>query len=238
MRVQKYLARSGVGSRRKCESLVAEGRVSIEGKGTCELGSRVEEGDRVIIDDRIIEPLEKRYFIINKPGGYVSVNRDQRGRKWVVDLVPEGRKMGLFPVGRLDMETTGLMILTNDGDISHEISHPSNMIRKEYEALIKGTWTQIELSRLLKSGVNIGDDRPVKDIRIISATLEDRRTRVTLSIHEGRKHVVRRIFHAIGSRVYELERLAIGGLRSEGLPVGGYREIEEGEIRSAVTQSI
>jgi 23S rRNA pseudouridine2605 synthase len=180
MRIQRFLARCGLGSRRSCERLVEEGRVSINDIIINEMGARVGDGDLVKVDGKLVTPSELRYFILNKPKGIISVNLDHKDRKYVVDLVPEGREMGLFPVGRLDLDTTGLLILTNDGNLANWIAHPRYGVTKEYIALIKGKWTLGDLRKVTRNGVRLDDGYLVKNIDIVKAMSEGSRTRVTL----------------------------------------------------------
>jgi len=226
IRVQKYLSRCGKGSRRACDGFVLEGRVSINGEKVIEPGTKVNEGDMVTFDGEKASLLDLRYFILNKPKGYISVNKDLKGRKWVVDLIEDARDSGCFPVGRLDLDTTGTMMITNDGELSFRISHPKFEIKKEYKALIKGVWSIDELKAAVKDGVEIDRGELVETIDILEAEREGDRTSVTLTIHEGRKHVVKRIFLSVGSRVYELERTAIGQLRTDDLDVGQWKEVD------------
>jgi 23S rRNA pseudouridine2605 synthase len=162
------------------------------------------------------------------------VNKDERGRRWVVDIVPGGRNMGLFPVGRLDLDTTGLMILTNDGDLANRISHPRYGLKKEYHALVKGKWNLDDLKKRLENGIELENGDIVTNVKILSAVLEGERTKVILRIHEGRKHVVKRIFLAMGSRVYQLERTGIGELELSKIDPDAYIEVSKTEILELV----
>ena len=225
IRLQRFLARCGMGSRRACEKLIEEGRVSINEKIISEMGARVEEEDVVQVDGKVVVSKELRYFILNKPKGAISVNMDHRDRKYVVDLIPSGREMGLFPVGRLDLDTTGLLIITNDGELANRIAHPRYGVGKEYVALIKGEWSLHDLRVSTESGVTLDDGYVVNNIDVLKASLEGTRTRVTIRIKEGRKHVVKRIFLSIGSRVYELHRSAIGDLILGDLQIGEFETI-------------
>ncbi|MGA1873800.1 MAG: pseudouridine synthase [Thermoplasmatota archaeon] len=230
VRLQKYLARCGLGSRRACERLIDEGRVELNGRIVTEPGMKVKGTDTVRVDDRNVSPVDLRYFIVNKPTGVISVDRDHKERVYVVDLVPGGRDMGLFPVGRLDLDTTGLMVLTNDGEMANLIAHPRYGVSKEYIALVKGNWKGNDLVEATSKGVRLDDGYLVRDITILRVITERSRTRVTLRIHEGKKHVVKRIFLSLGSRVYELHRSAIGGLRLGSLGEGEWRDISREEI--------
>lgn len=236
IRLQRFLARCGQGSRRSCEKLIAEGKVTINGEMVTEMGARVEEDDIVSVNGKIVTPKDLRYYIVNKPKGWISVDQDMRGRRYIVEIIPGGREMGLFPIGRLDLDTTGLMILTNDGDLANRVAHPRYVVDKEYVALVKGRWTKDELANRTRNGVRLEDGSRVDDIFILKAEPAGDRTEVTLRIHEGRKHVVKRIFLALDSRVYELQRNAIGGLRFPGSRNGEWKEIERSLIDSKIIE--
>jgi 23S rRNA pseudouridine2605 synthase len=195
-----------------------------------EPGHKVIHDDEVMVDDKLVIPEKKKYFLINKPKGYISVNLDMRGRPWVVDIIPGGRNMGLFPVGRLDLDTTGLMIITNDGDLANRISHPRFEIMKEYNALIKGRWDHSTLVKNLENGVDLENGDHISDIIVVSAETCGSNSRVKIGIHEGRKHVVKRIFLSLGSRVFELQRTRIGGLILPAIGQGDYLEVSREEI--------
>ena len=230
IRLQRYLSRCGLGSRRGCEELITQGRVSVDGEVVDELGSAIDEDSRVLLDGRKVTVLPHRYFMLNKPKGIICVRDDPRGRRWVVEMIPKEFRPGMFPVGRLDIDTTGLILITNDGDLSNRIAHPRYGVEKEYVALVKGNMTEGEL-KAMEEGVML-DTGMVKGIRIISFEHVEDRTSVTLRIHEGRYHVVKRIFLAVGSRVYELHRRGIGDLNVDDLDIGGWREIGKDLILS------
>lgn len=234
MRLQRYLALCGFGSRRRCEELISSGRVSVNGEIAVEPGTKVDASDLVELDGSRVNPKEFRYFLLNKPKGTICVDNDSRGRRYVVDLIPEGRSMGLFPVGRLDLDTKGLIIITNDGEIANRIAHPRFGIEKEYRSLVKGRWGKGELEIIASRGFMLDEGEPVKDVRILEVKPKGERSLVTLRIHEGRKHVVKRIFLSMGSRVYELERTAIGELYLGDIPPGEFREAARERIEKEV----
>ncbi|MGA1866044.1 MAG: pseudouridine synthase [Thermoplasmatota archaeon] len=234
IRLQRYLSRCGLGSRRACERIITDGRVSVNGSIVSKQGVRVGESDVVMVDGKAVSPEMLRYFLINKPPGTISVDQDLRGRRYIVDLIPGGREMGLFPVGRLDLDTSGLMILTNDGDLGNRIAHPRYCITKEYTALVKGIWCRKALIEASKDGVRIDDGSIVRDLEFLKAHPKGDMTIVTLRIHEGRKHVVKRIFLSLGSRVYELHRSAIGKLRVGGLREGEWKELKKDDILESI----
>ena len=225
VRLQKVLAQVGMGSRRACEELIAAGRVTVNGD-VAELGRRVQvERDTVAVDG---VPLSVRpglvHYLLNKPPGVVSTASDPQGRPTVVELVPAEPRV--FPVGRLDADTEGLMLLTNDGDLAHHLSHPRYGVDKEYVAMVRGTPTPAELRRL-REGVDLDDGRtaPAK-----VALLPPNQVRIT--IHEGRNRQVRRMCEAVGHPVERLVRIRIGTLTDRRLRPGTWRLLTAGEVRS------
>ena len=227
-RLQKVLARTGLGSRRTCEELIAEGRVTVNGE-VAELGRRVDpEVDRVEVDG---VPLAIReglvYYLLNKPAGVVTTASDPQGRPTVVGLVPAEPRV--FPVGRLDADTEGLLLLTNDGDLTHRLTHPSFGVEKEYLAEVDGTPTRGELRRL-REGVEL-DDGPTAPAK---ASLQPPNL-LTLVIHEGRNRQVRRMCDAIGHPVRRLVRVRIGPITDRRLRPGAWRELTTAEVRALET---
>lgn len=242
MRLQRFLARAGVASRRGSENLMTAGRVRVNGLVASELGSKVDPlVDEVTVDGRPVRLSDRHSFImLNKPAGYLTTMSDPRGRPCVASLVPTRELPGLFPVGRLDRDTTGLLLFTTDGLAAQRLLHPSFEKEKHYVALVKGTPTTGELD-LLRRGVTL-DDGPCAPARVealLTASREARavapsgvgrdRSVVGLTIHEGRKHQVKRMLAAIGHEVVALHRDAFGPLRLGGLPEGSWRELTENE---------
>jgi len=224
-RLQKVLARVGIGSRRVCEDLIRDGRVRVNGEVPV-LGARVDiVSDKIEIDGSGV-PVRPDlvYRLLHKPAGVVSTNKDPQGRKMVVDLVPATPRV--FPIGRLDFETEGLIILTNDGDLTHLTTHPSFGVDKEYLAHVEGTPSRGSL-RTLRQGVELDDGvtAPAK----VSA-LQDGVLRIV--IHEGRNRQVRRMFDAVGHRVKRLVRVRIGPIADSRLSAGEWRELDSGEVRA------
>ncbi|HTZ42593.1 MAG TPA: pseudouridine synthase [Jatrophihabitans sp.] len=229
VRLQKVLAGAGIGSRRACEQLIAEGRVSIEGRGVAELGARIDPSTAVVRVDgqRVNLRSDLLYLALNKPAGVVTSMTDPHGRPCVGDLVrhlPER----LFHVGRLDAETEGLLILTNDGDFAHRLAHPSHGVRKTYIAEVSSPVDRSVGARL-RDGVLL-DDGPaqVDDFRILDSTAQ--RTLVELSLHSGRNHIVRRLLDAVGHPVSRLVRVAIGPVRLADQRPGTVRELTPVEL--------
>jgi pseudouridine synthase len=232
-RLQKYLSMCGLGSRRSCELLIAKGRVRVNGARVTEPGTRVEDNDAVSVDDRQVRPLERAYYVLNKPIGTICVDKDDMGRTYVVDLIPGAREQGCFPVGRLDLETTGLIVITNDGELSNRLAHPCHGVVKTYRAVVKGALKESTISSMEK-GVRLEDGSIVRDIKVRSIKVNPRGWEVLLSIHEGRRHVVRRLFLALGGRVVDLERTAVGGLRLEGLDTGRWKRYDRDRLMKVI----
>jgi 23S rRNA pseudouridine2605 synthase len=223
-RLQKVLARAGFGSRRVCEELIADGRVSVNGE-VADLGRRVEiERDQVEVDGEPVGVLPGLvYYLLNKPAGYVTTASDPQGRRTVVDLVPGNPRV--FPVGRLDYETEGLLILTNDGVLSQQLTHPSRSVEKEYLAEVQGR-PQPGAIRRLREGVDLDDGRtsPAKVSQVEPSVLR-------IVIHEGKNRQVRRMCEAVGHPVVRLARIRIGTLSDRQLRPGDWRDLAIDEVR-------
>ncbi len=228
MRINKFLAEKGVASRRHADEMIAAGRVKING-AVATLGANVEETDEVAIDDVILSRVEKKeeYYLMNKPKGVICSVSDDRGRKTVMDLLPNttGR---VFPVGRLDYETEGLLILTNDGDMAYRLTHPTIEVPKTYLARIEGTLTEKDLNPI-RSGVEL-DGVMTKKCKAHIVETNKAYTKVHVTITEGRNRQVRRMFEAIGKNVAFLKRVSIGKLKLTGLDRGEVRALTQEEI--------
>ena len=228
MRINKFLAEKGVASRRHADEMIAAGRVQING-AVATLGANVEETDEVLVDGVLLSREEKKeeYYIMNKPKGVICTVSDDRGRKTVMDLLPEsvGR---VFPVGRLDYETEGLLILTNDGDLAFRLTHPTSEIPKTYLVRIEGTMTEKDLNPI-RSGVEL-DGILTKKCKAHIVETDKAYTKVHITITEGRNRQVRRMFEAIGRSVAFLKRVSIGRLKLTGLDRGKVRPLTEQEI--------
>lgn len=224
-RLQKVLAATGWGSRRSCEELIAEGRVTVNGE-VAQLGRRVDpETDRIEVDGAPVGVKPGLvYYLLNKPTGVITTAKDTHGRRTVVDLVPSEPRV--FPVGRLDVDTEGLLLLTNDGDLAHRITHPSHGVAKEYLVHVRGRVSPGEL-RQLREGVEL-DDGPTAP----AEASQPQPGVVRLTIHEGRNRQVRRMCDAIGHPVLRLVRTRIGPITDRSLRPGDYRELSTGERRA------
>jgi 23S rRNA pseudouridine2605 synthase len=230
-RLQKVLAQAGVASRRRSEALICSGRVKVNGQRVTELGSKVNpRQDRIEVDDRPVVLERKRTFLFYKPEQVITSMHDPQGRKVVADYfrhIPER----VFPVGRLDYDTEGLLIMTNDGELTHRLLHPRYKVNKVYIATVEGKPGPKALKQLEK-GVKLKDGwtAPAK-VRFLSHSSRDNTSRLELTIHEGRKRQVRRMLKAVGHQVIHLIRVRFGFLTLEGLSKGEFRELTDEEIQ-------
>jgi 23S rRNA pseudouridine2605 synthase len=222
MRLNAYLARAGVGSRRKADELIKAGRVTVNGKPG-QLNTFVSSGDRVELDGRELTKQKLAYVLLHKPAGVVTSAHDPQGRPTVVELVAE-HGTRLVPVGRLDADTTGALLLTNDGELAHRLAHPRYEVEKVYEAEVEGEPNDEALARL-EAGIEL-DDGPTAPARARQLAAR----KVELAIHEGRKHQVKRMLAAVGHPVTWLHRSRYAGLILEGLEPGRWRELEPFEV--------
>lgn len=229
MRINKYIAHAGVASRRKAEELIKEGRVTLNGKTVTELATIVKNGDIVEVNGSPIYNEEKVYYLLNKPRGVISSVSDEKNRKTVIDLMPHVKER-IYPVGRLDWDTTGLLILTNDGDFTDKMIHPRNEIDKVYVARVKGIANKENL-RPLTRGVEIDGKKTKPAVyEIIKVDPVKNRSVVQLTIHEGRNHQVKKMFQAVGLEVDKLSRTRFGHLDLTGLRPGESRRLNKKEI--------
>jgi 23S rRNA pseudouridine2605 synthase len=221
MRLNAFLARAGVASRRRADELIKAGRVTVNGEPGL-LNTVVGAHDRVAVDGEEVARQRLAYVLLHKPGGVVTTARDPHGRPTVVDLVPHEPRV--VPVGRLDADTTGALLLTNDGQLAHRLAHPRYGVEKAYVAEVEGDPDETALRRL-REGVELDDGRtaPARARRL-------GRGRVELVLHEGRKHQVKRMLQAVGHPVRRLHRPAYAGLTLEGLEPGAWRELEPSEV--------
>lgn len=228
MRLNKYIAHAGIASRRKADELTINGNVKINGVSVREPGYDVKEGDVVEVNGTRIDHAEKlEYVLLNKPVGYITSVQDDKGRPVVTDLTADVDAR-LFPVGRLDYNTSGLLLLTNDGDLAYRLSHPKHNVTKTYRARVAGVLSGERLARLRK-GVDIGGfvTSPAK-VKVLKQA--PRSALVEIQIHEGKNRQVRKMFAAVGNKVQELERIAIGELYLGRLKEGHYRKLTRDEI--------
>ncbi len=226
MRLNKFLAEAGVASRRKSDELIEQGRVEVNGKTVTKLGTEIDpEKDEVRVDGEKIKPAKKVYFMLNKPKGVVATTSDERGRPTVVELIKTNQK--IFPVGRLDFNTTGLLLLTNDGEFSNKLTHPRNKFERVYLAKINYPLKEKDVNRFLK-GIFV-DGRKSRFTKV-EFLHESNHTKVIVGTVEGRNHFVKKMFETLGYKVLELHRESFGNFTLDGLRIGEYRELTKEEI--------
>jgi len=230
-RLNKFLARNGVASRREADRLISQGRVRVNGRVVDQLGVQVEEEhDRVDVDGRAVRPEHRPvHIILNKPAGYLVTLNDPLGRPTIRKLLP-GLPRGVVPVGRLDLGSEGLLFLTNDGDLAFRLTHPRYEVPKTYAVRVDGEVSADSVARLQK-GVSLDGKRAAPD-RVVLLEAGPQRSRLRLELHEGRKREVRRMFEAVGHRVSRLRRVAFAGLTIKNLPVGEWRTLTSREVAS------
>ena len=230
IRLQKYLASCGIASRRKCEELILDGKIEVNGIVVTELGTKVSEKDIVKYNGKIVKPEEEKvYILLNKPIGYVTTSKDQFNRETVLDLVKINKR--IVPVGRLDMYTSGALILTNDGEFVNMLTHPRNEVNKTYNVTLKG-FVENEDIQKLQNGVEIDDGyitKPAK-VKILKIDKEKNISRVQITIHEGRNRQVRKMCEAINKKVLALHRSSIENIDLKNLKVGEWRYLTNKEI--------
>ena len=227
MRLNAYLARAGVASRRRADVLIVEGRVLVNGEPG-ELSTQVGSSDMVEVDGRRVSAQRLAYVLLHKPAGVVTTARDPHGRPTVVDLVEHSVRV--VPVGRLDADTTGVLLLTNDGQLAHRLAHPRYGVEKVYEAEVEGQPNEDAL-RALKEGVELDDGRTAPAAARLLATAASASV-LELTLHEGRKHQVKRMCEAVGHPVRRLHRSRYAGLALGDLSPGGWRELTRDEVAS------
>lgn len=233
IRLQKFLAEAGIASRRKCEEYIVDGKIEVNGKIVTELGTKVDpNGDIIKYLGRVVNLQENKkytYILLNKPIDYVTTAKDQFGRKTVLDLVKTNKR--LVPVGRLDMYTSGALILTDDGDFVYKITHPKHEITKTYTVTLIGIPTDDEIKRL-QEGIELEDFKTSKArVKILKTDLELNRSRLEITIHEGKNRQIRRMCEAIDKKVLALHRSKIGNIGVKDLKIGTWRYLSESEIK-------
>ena len=231
MRLEKFLSESGIASRRDAKKYIAAGRVTVNGEKVLIPGTHIApQQDEIIFDGEPIRGQPKRiYLMLNKPAGYVTTVRDERGRPTVMALVGDIPER-IYPVGRLDLDTEGLLLMTNDGNFAHRILHPSHEIQKTYIAWVEGRPNRREIQRL-RAGIEI-EEGLITTAQVNQIGKREGQTQFEVVIHEGRKRQIRRMFRAIGHEVVHLKRVRIGSLSLGRLPIGKYRFLTLAEVES------
>ena len=231
-RLQKYLASCGIASRRKCEELILEGKVEVNGIKVKKLGTKVTDEDVVKYNGKEVKPVEEKvYILLNKPIGYVTTVKDQFGRDTVLNLIKMNKR--IVPVGRLDMYTSGALILTNDGDFVNKLTHPKNEINKTYNVTVAGIVSMQDIKRL-EEGVIIDENYKTKPAKakILKIDEEKNISRIQITIHEGKNRQVRKMCEAIERKVLALHRSKIGNIDVKSLKIGEWRYLTKKELES------
>lgn len=230
-RLQKVMAEAGVASRRKSEELITTGHVKVNGQLVTTLGTKVTNKDEVMVDGVPLSRSKLVYYLLNKPRGVISSVHDEKGRKTVADILADEVTTRIYPVGRLDYDTTGLLLLTNDGELANKLTHPRYEVDKTYVAKVKGIPTNDELKQL-RLGVKI-DGRKAKPAKakVLNTDSKKGTAIISVTIHEGRNHQVKKMFQVIGHEVLKLHRESYGFLTLQGVPGGQWRKLKTSEVQ-------
>lgn len=227
IRLNKFISNSGICSRREADTYIEHGSVTVNGKLVTEMGYKVQSTDEVRFDGTLISPEKKRYVLLNKPKNYITTMDDDRGRKTVMELVDSAAKERIYPVGRLDRMTTGLLLFTNDGELAKKLTHPKHNVRKLYHASLDRKLDLKDLEKL--RGDVIIEGRKVF-IDAVSYVEGQSKTEIGIEIHSGRNRIVRKIFEHVGYKVVKLDRVIFAGLTKKNLPRGRWRELTNQEV--------
>ena len=228
-RLQKYLSSCGIASRRKSEELILAGKVKVNGKVVTELGTKVSEKDEVEVENMEVYRKEKEYYLLYKPEKTICSVSDEKGRTTVVDLIETDEK--IFPVGRLDYDTTGLLLLTNDGELTNKLTHPKGFVEKTYIAKVSGIVTGKEIHEL-EEGIELEGVKTKKArAKLKKIDKKNNKTYVELTITEGRNHQVKNMFAALGHKVLKLKRISYALFDLEGMKIGEYRRLTAKEVK-------
>ncbi len=233
-RLQKIIANSGYCSRRKAEEFIQQGKVKVNGKTIWELGTKANFSDQILVDGKIIGQEMKVYYLLNKPRGIISSVHDDKHRKTVIDLIETDKR--IYPIGRLDYDTTGILLLTNDGELANLIMHPKNKIDKVYVAKVKGLVNKEDVVSLTKGVVIDGKKTAKSKVKVKKYDKKNQISIVEVSIHEGRNHQVKKMFESLGFEVLKLKRERISFLNLSGLKSGEYRELSIKEVKKLYSE--
>ena len=227
MRLNKYLAHAGIASRREADELIKNGMVTVNGEVVTEMGYKVNETDEVRFGGELVRPEKKVYVLLNKPKNYITTTKDERNRKTVMELVKDASKYRIYPVGRLDRKTTGVLLLTNDGELAEKLLHPKNKVEKIYHVVLDRNLKSSDMEKI-RQGLKLDDGMIyVDDISYIQGAPK---SEVGIKIHSGRNRIVRRIFEHLGYDVKKLDRVMFAGLTKKGLERGKWRHLTKKEV--------
>jgi len=228
MRLNKYIAHAGVCPRRKADEFIAAGKVKVNGEVIREMGYKVQEGDEVVFRGSVLKPVKNLvYILLNKPKNFITTTKDERGRKTVMDLIGEATEYRVYPVGRLDRNTTGLLLLTNDGDLAQTLSHPSSEVSKLYYVVLDEEVSQKHFDAIQK-GLELEDG--LAEVDELAYVKGEGKNHIGIRIHIGKNRIVRRIFESLGYQVKKLDRVIYAGLTKKNLPRGRWRFLGEQEV--------
>ena len=227
IRLNKYIAHAGICSRRQADTYISSGSIKVNNKIITELGFKVSSSDVVHFDGVLIKSEKPTYILLNKPKGFITTTKDERGRKTVMDLISKASKYRLYPVGRLDRKTTGLLLLTNDGDLSKKLTHPSSEIKKLYHVVLDKAINKNDFLKI-KEGINLKDGFIKPDeLNYVNGKFKNE---IGISLHSGKNRIVRRIFEFLNYNVVKLDRVIFAGLTKKNLPRGNWRALNKNEI--------
>ncbi len=225
-RLNKYISNAGVCSRREADVLIQEGKIKVNGKVVTEMGYKVQKTDKVIYQGKELKTEKLQYVLLNKPKNFITTLKDEKGRKAVISLVKNACEERIYPVGRLDRDTTGLLLFTNDGELAKKLTHPSHRVKKIYQVTLDKPITKLDFDDILK-GLELEDGFIAPDEMAI---LNDDQSSLGVEIHSGRNRIIRRIFEHKGYNVAKLDRVMFGPLTKKNLPRGKFRHLTEKEI--------
>ncbi|MDH3699081.1 MAG: rRNA pseudouridine synthase [Flavobacteriaceae bacterium] len=227
IRLNKYLAHAGICSRREADTFIATGNVSVNGKVITEMGFKVNPTDEVRFNGELLKTEKKEYVLLNKPKNFITTTRDDKGRRTVMELVANASKNRLIPVGRLDRNTTGLLLFTNDGDLAKKLTHPKHGVSKLYHVVLNKNVKASDLDKI-RTGIHLDDGRIKVDE--VSFTEQGGKSEVGIKIHSGKNRIVRKIFEHLGYDVVKLDRVLFAGLTKKDLPRGHWRHLNKQEV--------
>lgn len=231
-RLQKTMASCGVASRRKCEEYILNGRVKVNGVVVTELGTKVSKKDKIEVDGKELIKEQLVYYVLYKPTGYLTSVSDPMGRRTVMDLIDsETKKTRIFPIGRLDYDTSGVLLLTNDGDLSYRLTRSAKEIEKIYQVRVNGIINQTAVTSLMKGVMIDGKMTKRAQVEVMDIDKVNKSSLIKITITEGRNRQVRKMCEAVGFEVKKLKRISFGGITLEGLSVGEYRQLKPHEIK-------